>query len=250
MTRIVVISDLHCGSQSGLTPPGFDPGIGDFYSVRKDCWAKYIRMVKEIGKVDLVIANGDLVDGDAVKTSGIDLILPDRMEQCQAAICALKLWKPRIGYRITAGTPYHSGTREDWESLVAEALDTSLHAEITIEVDGLIIQARHHVGGSSIPHGRHTALAKERLWDALCAPEKANIIIRSHVHYHSFSGGHGWIAMTTPALQAAVGGKYGRRCTGECHWGLILIEINQGDFSWLTKTADVVSAIKRAEMIV
>jgi len=102
-------------------------------------------------------------------------------------------------------------------------------AEDTVDVNGFLINYRHHVGRSGIPHGRHTAVAKERLtnllWAARGEYHLANAVIRSHVHYHAFCGDPDWIAMTTPALQG-YGSKYGaRRCTGLVDVGMVHFDI-------------------------
>ena len=60
----------------------------------------------------------------------------------------------------------------------------------------------------------------------------ANVIIRSHVHYHEFSGNPTHIAMTTPALQGW-GSKYGeRQCSGIVDIGLVQFDISEGEYSW------------------
>ena len=63
------------------------------------------------------------------------------------------------------------------------------------------------------------------LWAARGEYPLADVIIRSHVHYHNFCGGSDWLAMTTPALQG-YGSKYGaRRCTGLVDVGMVHFDI-------------------------
>jgi len=61
----------------------------------------------------------------------------------------------------------------------------------------------------------------------------AHIILRSHVHYHNYAGGPGWVAMTTPALQN-YGSKYGaRKMSGQVDIGFVVLTIQDKDnFSW------------------
>jgi hypothetical protein len=87
------------------------------------------------------------------------------------------------------------------------------------------------VGGSTIPHGRFTATAKERLWNVLWNERelrpKAQVILRGHVHYATFCGEPGWVAMTLPALQG-MGTRYGGRvCSGTVHWGAVIFDVNE-----------------------
>ena len=107
-----------------------------------------------------------------------------------------------------------------------------------------MIDIKHHVGSSQIPHGRHTAVARDRLQNVLWAEHdeqpKANIIIRSHVHYFSFCGGSNWLAMTTPAMQG-YGSKFGaRRMSAPVDVGLIHFDIDEeGGYQWQAHEAQL-----------
>ena len=206
------------------------------------------------GPVDLLLANGDLIDGRGERSGSSELIATDRVEQTDMAIECLRKWNAKH-VLLTYGTAYHTGKIEDWEDRVAERLGAG--AEIAgkqqVDVGGVVFNARHHIGSSAIPHGRATASARESLWNRLLAAEgqeaKADIILRSHVHYHSFCGGPGWLAMTLPALQGA-GSKYGRRCTGAVHWGITWFETENGELKrWKAETRTLKCQVSEAKKI-
>lgn len=139
---------------------------------------------------------------------------------------------------LSHNTAYHTGQLEDFEDIIADLVGAQkIGGEDNLDVNGCIINYRHHIGRSSIPHGRHTSIAKEHLWNQLWAQRGeyplANIIIRSHVHYHAYAGGPGWVAMTTPALQN-YGGKYGSRImSGTVDIGFIVLQIdNRSTWAW------------------
>ena len=137
---------------------------------------------------------------------------------------------------LSHNTPYHVGKLDDYEDLLADHLGATIKDHPFFTVDGVVFDMKHRVGGSSIPHGRGTAVAKEWLWNVLWAERgeqpKADVILRSHVHYHSYIGGPGWVAMTTPALQAA-GSKYGGRImSGTVDWGVVVFDVENGEFDW------------------
>jgi hypothetical protein len=148
---------------------------------------------------------------------------------------------------LSHNTPYHvsSSDGEDWENVIAERVGATVTDHAWVEVEGIVFDLKHHPAGSSgLPHGRHTGVAKDRLWNAILAAEgeqtKADILIRSHVHYHNFAGGPDWIAMTTPALQGA-GSKFGaRRCSGKVDFGFITFTVDKGTFSWKQHIAKLV----------
>ena len=138
-------------------------------------------------------------------------------------------------------TPYHTGQLEDWEDAVARDVGAEkIGGEDVIDVNGLIINYRHHVGRSTIPHGRFTPVAKEMLWNLLWAERdeypKADVLIRSHVHYHVYCGSPGWLAMTTPALQG-YGTKYGgRRMSGTVDIGMVVFDVRGKErYTWMAE---------------
>jgi len=252
---VVILSDLHCGHLAGLTPPqNFvnKKDLPQLYSLQDEMWRRYVGLVKKYKNPDLLICNGDAIDGKGDKTGGTELITTDRIKQsniasyCLDIFCAKKII-------MTYGTPYHTGKGEDYETNVAKNLGCEIHNHAQIDVNGCVLDIKHHCGGSAVPYGRHTAPAKERLWNLLWEDAdscvRANIIIRSHVHFYNFCGGNDWLAFTTPALQAPSHNKYGgRRCSGIIDWGIVVFNIdNKGDYRWQTEIVRLESA--RAELI-
>ena len=236
--RVLVISDEHTGHNLGLTHPSddFDDGT-THYLVRRTIWEWYAPLVKRL-KPNIVIVNGDCIDGDGKKSGGTEQLTTDRIKQCKMAVKTLKAIPGKPKFFMSYGTGYHTGNDEDFENIIADDIGAEkIGAEDTIDVNGLLINYRHHIGRSGIPHGRHTAAAKERLWNLMWAERgeypKADVIIRSHVHYHAFCGGPHWVAMTTPALQG-YGSKFGARIvTGTVDVGMVHFDIKgKDDWTW------------------
>jgi len=246
--RVLVISDLHCGHKVGLCHPDFSP----VYRKRdksKDwrqsqqrgmLWKKFSSAVNDLKPIDVIIVNGDAVDGKGVKSGGTELITTDRSEQADNAQACIEEAGAKEVY-MSFGTPYHTGVDEDWEREVAQRVNAvKIGGHDWVEVNGVVFDYRHFVSRSSIPHGRYTPLAKERLWAALWAEHgeypKGDILLRSHVHYYAFCGGFGWKAYITPALQAA-GTKFGvRRATGTVDWGFLAFDVyGKGDYECIEK---------------
>jgi len=240
--RVVVISDLHCGHQIGLTPTGFDPDErpargARLWDQRREIWNWFTNKISRVGKIDVLIVNGDAVDGKGPASGGTEQLYIDRNDQVEMAASVINY----IGARkvlMSYGTSYHTGKQEDWEDAVAREVGAEkIGGEDNVEINGKIINYRHHISRSSVPHGRFTAIAKEQLWNGLWAERgeypKADIIIRSHVHYHVYCGSSGWLAMTTPGLQG-YGSKYGgRRMSGTVDIGFVTITIEKsGEFAW------------------
>lgn len=238
---IVVISDLHCGHVYGLTPPDYHYAKGPVAKVQRTLWERFQQMVKPWMEPDLLLVNGDCVDGAGTKSAGTELISSDPQTQCDMAIECIEHIKPKRTI-MTYGTTYHTGTA-DYERNVARAVGADIHSQAFFNVDGVCFSARHFIGASSIPHGRGTAIAKERLWNILWSDygtqPKADVFLLSHVHYHSFIGGPGWLAMTTPALQG-LGSKFGARiCSGIVDFGITVFEVEEGKYTWQAITQPI-----------
>jgi hypothetical protein len=238
----LIISDLHAGHLAGLTPPPWQVS-GDGWrskvrNVQQQCWNWFD---KEVGtrKWDFIIANGDLVDGTGHRSGGSEQITTDTNVQAEIASYIIQRYMTKnTKLYITAGTPYHTGETSDVEALVAHDCNAAeFGGQIFVDADGVVFDCRHKIGSSGIPHGRATALKRTQLWNKIWSEAKeqpdADVVIRSHVHYHqaAYDPDFGW-AMTTPALQG-MGSKYGsRQCDGRVHFGFITCECKKGEFSW------------------
>ncbi len=259
--RIGIFADLHDGHRAGLTHPNWFVGGGTEANkktlvLEQEMWRKFTRKVKPFkDNLDLAIWNADMIDGRGERSGGTELITADREEQALMAARVIEYVGAKKNL-ITYGTPYHaSGGGEDWENLVAREVGAEIHSHLFVDVNGLVFDVKHKVGGSTIPHGRFTALARERLWNLVWAERedsqpKANVVIRSHVHYFGYCGTHGYLAMTTPALQAAAT-KYGaRQCSGTVDFGFLTFDVkNKEDWSWhahLVPLAEVKQAAVKA----
>ena len=243
--RVVVISDLHCGHQVGLTPPDWqyrkvkmDVAKQNKYAdVQDQCWKFYEKTILSLQPIDILVVNGDAIDGNEPKSGGIELIHTCRDKQSTMAADAIRLAKAKQ-IVMTYGTGYHTGIAEDWENNVAGLVGAKkIGAHEWIDVNGLIMDFKHKVGSSGVPHARGTSIAKAKLWNNLWALHSmqplADVLIRSHVHYHFYVGDPHFLAMTTPALQA-MGSRFGsRECEGEVHFGLVHFDIvNKENYVW------------------
>ncbi len=231
--RILVVSDFHCGHRNGLK-------IG-----KSKHWEFFEKEVNQLKPIDICIANGDLIEGKGEKTGGTELITADRNEQVKIAIEILEFINAKR-FIFTYGTFYHAGREEDWEEQIAKHFNSSIASQQFLEVNGLMFHVKHRISQSSIPHGRFTPLARQKLWNLFWAENgevpRVNIFIRSHVHYFDFCGGKNWFAVITPALQGW-GSKFGERyCEGTIDFGFIHFDIiNKDNWVWKAHLAAVES---------
>lgn len=248
--KILAIGDLHCGSMSGLTPPEWmvSKGRNSFFShLQEEMWQKYIDTINEFGKVDVLIVNGDIIDGKGIKSGGTQLITTDLIEQSEIAINALSYIKADKVF-FTYGTPYHTSSKggEDFDKIVADAFKAKIDNYFNLKVEGVLFNIKHDVQSSSNPNNRSMPVARHRLWDSLDAlkneDEPASVFIRSHVHYYSFCGGNGWYGFTLPALQANCTKFGARRCYTSTDWGMVMFTVDDGCLTgWDTRIFPLMS---------
>lgn len=224
MKRVLIISDLHCGHIAGLTPPEYQ-----MTDQNNDMWNFYKSNIESLGDIDVLIANGDLIDGKGERSGGTELISAKIKDQCNMASQAINLVKAKKNILIY-GTPYHTGIIDDFEDFITTMSDISkIGGHEWLKVYNTMFDIKHKIGGSTIPHGRYTPLAKEKLWNMywqeIGGQPKSDIFIRSHVHYFDFCGNNKYLAVTTPALQG-YGSKYGvRQCSGVVNIGMIYFDV-------------------------
>ena len=239
--RIIVISDMHCGHSVGLTPPKHSPHYDTDECVetrrlerqRNDLWKWFAGAVDKMRPFDICICNGDAIEGTGRRSSGVELIHPDRDKQAEIASDVIKFIGAPINW-MTYGTAYHTGDSEDWENVVARNVGAQkIENQGNYEVCGVNISAKHKSSNSSTPAGKFTHLAKadlnNLLWSERKQQPRADIIIRSHIHRASqaMDPGTGVTMLTTPALQG-LGSRYGaRECDGlPVDFGFVTIDID------------------------
>lgn len=237
---MVVISDCHAGHVVGLTPPEWQGRYVDedvakhnkFIKVQKAMWDFFsdeIINLKKDKPIDLLVSNGDIIDGTGWRSGGCELITTDRLKQVAIAKNIVDF----VGAKdncIIGGTPYHVGAEEEFEAVLAEQLKCKYENHAFIEINKQVFDIKHHIGSSSIPQGRHSAISKEGLWSKLwqaadLIPSNVQYLIRSHVHYFSLISDSQITCLTTPALQG-FGSRYGSKlCSGIPTIGFISFDI-------------------------
>lgn len=244
MKRAAIIADLHCGHRAGLTPPDwqYNPKRSKFGDVQRIIYDRYLESVQKFSPIDVLIVNGDAIDGKGEKSGGTELVTPDRDEQSEMAKICIREWGAKK-IIMTYGTPYHAGDEEDWEASLAKMVGAEIHSHAWPEIDGVIFDVKHKTPSSVIPHGRYTGPSRERLWNLIWNERDlqplAKVFIRSHVHYFSYSGDASHLVMTTPALQMP-STKYGaRQCSGTVDAGIVVFDCENGEYEWKADIYDI-----------
>ena len=197
---ILTLNDLHCGSEYGICPEGLQLQSGSIWPLTEgqkyllDCWNDLYRRVKQIGKIDVLILNGDLIEGRQSKQLGTEAFTTDLTVQQEGAIKLLKPFAEMSEHTyLIRGTEYHD--QVSGEAL--EAVGRELGAEKNVKgrygrnsldlvVDGVTFNVAHRIGVTSGMY-RATLIDKAMLFAAFAKIMKertgADVVIRSHAHF-------------------------------------------------------------------
>ena len=159
--------------------------------------------------------------------------------------------------RLMFGTKRHTGKEEDFEDTIVDNLkgvDAKIQGHGFLRFNGCCVDIKHKVASSTVPYGRSTAIAKARAWNVNWHAEherqpKADILIRSHVHYYGGAFGPDWLGITTPAL--TYNSHFGvRECEGVVHVGFLVFDFDaDGGYAWRPILADFKSLKVRPESL-
>ena len=227
ISKIVVVSDLHCGSTVGLLPPKFMTLEGNEVGQNKiqkrlwdawyDLWNDWVPWAVD-GHEFAVVINGDLVEGLHHKTT--EIVSPEFGDHVRAAQQALvpmtKLAPSKIF--LTEGTECHTkNTEHDLGNAVGAVQDEETgkfcFPRLDLDVSGARCSFFHHVVATSRSYlegsGLSITLGNERAEAARAGLPIPVVLGMAHRHRHGiFNDGQG-IAFTTGAFQALT--RHGRK---------------------------------------
>jgi len=231
--RMLILSDMHCGNISGLTPPEYIPPI--YSKWLTPFWDWYVAAVAQVGPVDDLIVNGDALDGPGKKET-TNLLTTDVGEQQDMADTIIgQVDAKRV--HMVRGTPFHSDGDTAYEDGIGEA---PIGDDLRVEVRGRKFLFRHVCGRSDTDRGQFGQVAKELTNEILQSfsegYDTADVLVRSHVHYHALVAiPHGpesrmHYAFTTPSLElrGPRSGSFVRKLrTWLYHVGIVLVEVDE-----------------------
>jgi hypothetical protein len=238
--RILWVADTHVAHLSGLTHPDYwvsDKPRRFWRKVQERCWRFWVDSLAVIGKPDIIVLLGDLIDGTAHRNGGRELISASMKTQQEMAVKMLaSIGKPRIGAIGAYGTGYHTGKEYDFEDAVAASIGAKLHNVAQFRVNGHLFQARHKTATTDNPCGGDIALRKQMVsavqWAHENGGEIPDTIVRAHAHTWRTVGGAKMEGVSLPGLQAwTIYG--GRECSGIVHYGVAWCDVtDNGETTW------------------
>lgn len=239
MFTAIIESDLQTGSMWGLAPP---------FRVRDECrpfaellfeWRE--SKIREIGHVDMVIELGETTEGPGHKST-IELFTTDMEEQAEIAADHICMWDCDE-FHICYASKYHTGNDSKTERMVVDKIKLRHNkcADIKVvhrlEVDGVKINAAHHVGNSRTGHGQFSQVGKAAVVDYLRGQYRdydgADLYFRAHTHKFVGVQDELFAAYNNPSMQWPMG-EYGFKID-DPHYTMGFLELRIADGEWQVK---------------
>ena len=208
INTVGVLSDLHCGSKWGLLPPSYwNEHTGEAVKWMWKCW-KWL--AGNWPDLDLLILNGDMIDGRQYRSQHTGLVTNSMGEQTRIAIeCLAPMAAKATKIIRTEGTAYHEGfdgplgELDEHFGIRDPGGQERIVRDIRLGGDA-ILNVKHQPEGSGGLY-RGTFLDREVLWAAVTEHLKhlpiATHIVRSHLHSDGHLRGFGKEINYTPGWQ-------------------------------------------------
>ena len=156
------------------------------------------------------MVNGEPIDGQGVKSRGVEQWTTNYLDQIDAAVQLVKMFKAKKVF-VTQGSGYHieqGGVSVEeifGQRVGAEKVDGRfVTPELFLTVEGITFNLAHHITSSTSGWNyRSTAIAKELMLGQLNVSHKFpfDIMVRSHIHYFWAVESAGKLGVITPAWQ-------------------------------------------------
>lgn len=241
-----LLTDTHTGATTGLTPSPNNP-------IQEALLSRYYEKVewflKTHGEPDVVLHLADAMDGTDRKSGDIDD--PKMTNQAEGAAELIAMLQPKSEVILLRGTKYHTAVEiQEFEEHIDKCLRLIMYEDhdrkISVSIrsklkttinDWFMLEARHFIGSSIIPHGRATTPLREQMWNVMNAALEAHekdkpvkwpdLMCFGHRHYYLYAENAWGAVMCVPGWQA-LGNKFGEEiCSG--HIGLGLVGLTIGD---------------------
>lgn len=234
MLKILAIGDLHLGSNSAIMLPEFViPSSGmKMYAnpLQMFYFERFCKMLELVGDVDILILNGDLVEGPNKRNNGLGVWSTDIHDQACAASQLIDMIRCKKIY-VSQGSTYHTGNPTG-DKIVCDLIKGDWVGDWQfIEINNtLTIHLRHHGDFSSTPYSRCTSQRKEALI-ARSQDTNVDIYIRSHTHHFNYSGDAYDLSISVPCWKG-IDAFIGKNSVEKPDNGYVMIYVDGPDYTW------------------
>lgn len=219
----------------GLLPPRYYHKDRDLElkqsKLQEFVWSYWTGMCKQIGHVDAVICNGDIVDGLNYKGRGKDVLVSDYLVQCDIARQCLKMIDCGGEWIFTEGSGYHTGHNPSADEICCEMMGGEWYGWFgDADFENITMNIQHHASYSGNPGNRYNS-QQQFVNNLKLQGDDADIFIRSHTHNFAYSGSSSSITINTPCWKG-LDGHMGLKSQQRPDNGWVLFKVDGSDYSW------------------
>ena len=210
--NVLVLSDLHCGSDFALLPSGFKTNKGkpihmnDYQLWAWEQWQKMEKWALSFDEELWIVLNGDMVEG--VHHGGREIWSHDPVEHTRAALQCLKaLRKKATKVFMVEGTECHTQSNEAHLGELLNAVENPTGGysfpRLLLNINGVEHVWRHHISATTRPYLEGSALSIalgcERQESERAGHPVPRVLGAAHRHRHGeFCDGSGLVFVTGP----------------------------------------------------
>lgn len=218
----------------GLLPRGYYNAARDLSLSQSKSqaflWDEWEMMCRNVGHVDAVICNGDMVEGLNRKGKGKDVQICDMKVQCDIANTALSMIDADR-FIFTQGSGYHVDDNPSNDEAICDAMGGEWFGwfgDVTFE--GVTFNLQHGCPFSEDPSNRFNSQQK-KVNNLALQGDEADVYIRSHTHFFAYSGSNKNLVVNTPCWKG-MDGFVSTKSQQRPHNGYILFNVSGTDYSW------------------
>ncbi len=253
--RVGVISDAHVGSTVGISSPEVVLNKGTpreyvrhYSELQAEIYEGFTSAMAEMGRPDILVFNGDIVDGYNRNAHGIGVWSCCYDDQINESVRLFQPYLPRSGEVYgTMGSTYHVGDNICGDAEVVKRLGGKFSETWFLEVSGVKLNFSHFIGVSKNSRTKSNSVMAE-LSEAVYNKNyygDIDVIVRSHAHYYVSTSYDSCTGVVTPALKARddfikrlglafaprLGVAYIDCCNGDYNIEPILFKLSQKNYA-------------------
>lgn len=209
---LLVVSDTHCGGETGLMPPEVELDCGNVVGIGKNViqqwlWSEWVAGLEWAAGIIgfdpfVLLINGDATEG--IHHRSTQVIASNLERHVQIAQAALAPYLERADQKLVVeGTECHTHGAEHVLAERIGARTGRAHAAWRFEMHGCLVDARHHMPSAIRPQAEGSAMSNDlttmRANCARAGHRTPSVLLRAHRHQPGmFSDGDGLLLVTGP----------------------------------------------------
>lgn len=208
MKRLGFLSDWHCGSRWGLTPPEYQTAFSPARAAW--LWDTWLEFWDWAPRFDVLFLVGDLIDGKQRRSEGTSLLTTSLREQVDIARAAFRAVpakkRPKRIIRLE-GTNYHesfdgplAAFDEEFSVWQPRAPEQSMVIDVKLP-GGRGLNVKHEPEGSAALY-MGTVQDRELLWSKVIEATNhlptSTFLVRAHLHFAGLHRGFGKLLLNLP----------------------------------------------------